>query len=253
MNNTIKELFARKSVRAYRDQAIEEEKKQLILEAAIQAPSAGNMTLYSIIDVQDQAIKDKLAKTCDNQPFIAKAPLVLIFVADYQKWYDAFKYYHGEDQMRSPSYGDFLLAFSDTLIAAQNAVVAAESMGIGSCFIGDIVEQYEEHRKLLNLPQYCAPVGMLVMGYPTEQQANRKKPARFDSKYVVSVDRYQRFDDETLVTMFDDKAKLANRSGGGRVFIDDIYNRKWCDPFIEEMTRSSKLWIEQWGKDDEED
>ena len=162
------------------------------------------------------------------------------------------KYYHGEEQMRSPSYGDFLLAFSDTLIAAQNAVVAAESLGIGSCFIGDIIEQYEVHRELLNLPQYTAPVGMLVMGYPTEQQQHRTKPARFDSKYVVSVDRYEKFDDEKLVKMFDDRAVLANRSSGGRSFVDDIYNRKWTDPFIEEMSRSSKLWIEQWGKEDEE-
>ena len=251
MNNTIKELFERKSVRVYQDKPIEADKKQLILDAAIQAPTAGNMTLYSIIDVQDQVIKEKLAKTCDNQPFIAKAPLVLIFVADYQKWYDAFKYYHSEDEIRSPSYGDFLLAFSDTLIAAQNAVVAAESMGIGSCYIGDIIERYEIHRELLNLPQYTAPVGMLVMGYPTEQQLNRKKPARFDSKYVVSVDQYNKFDNEKLVEMFDERAKLVNRSSG-RVFVDDIYNRKWTNPFIEEMTRSSKLWIEQWGKENEE-
>jgi len=52
--------------------------------------------------------------------------------------------------------------------------------------------------------------------------------------------------------MFDDRAVLANRSSGGRSFVDDIYNRKWTDPFIEEMSRSSKLWIEQWGKEDEE-
>lgn len=84
MNSTVKELFERKSVRVYKDKEIEPEKKQLILESAIQAPTAGNMTLYSIIDIQDQEIKDKLAKSCDNQPFIAKAPLVLIFVADYQ-------------------------------------------------------------------------------------------------------------------------------------------------------------------------
>lgn len=251
MNQTIKELFDRKSVRVYLDKPIELEKKQLILDAAIQAPTAGNMTLYSIIDVQDQALKDKLAKTCDNQPFIAKAPLVLIFVADYQKWYDAFKYYHPEDQVRSPSYGDFLLAYSDALIAAQNAVVAAESMGIGSCFIGDIVEQYEVHRELLNLEQYTAPVGMVVFGYPTKQQQRRIKPARFDAKYVVSVDKYKKFDNETLVQMFDDRALLAKRSSG-QVLVDDIYNRKWTNPFIEEMTRSSKLWFEQWGKDDEE-
>ena len=154
--------------------------------------------------------------------------------------------------MRSPSYGDFLLAYSDALIAAQNAVVAAESMGIGSCFIGDIIEQYEFHRELLNLPQYTAPVGMLAMGYPTLQQKNRVKPMRFDSEYVVSKNRYERLSDEKLVEMFDDRATRANKTSGGKGYVDDIYKRKWTNPFIEEMTRSSKLWFEQWGKEDEE-
>ena len=66
MNDVIKGLFERKSVRVYSDEMIEEDKKKLIIDAAIQAPTAGNMTLYSIIDVEDQEIKEKLAKSCDN-------------------------------------------------------------------------------------------------------------------------------------------------------------------------------------------
>ena len=62
MNDVIKGLFERKSVRVYSDEMIEEDKKKLIIDAAIQAPTAGNMTLYSIIDVEDQEIKEKLAK-----------------------------------------------------------------------------------------------------------------------------------------------------------------------------------------------
>lgn len=252
MNNTINELLRRKSVRVYENKVIEDEKKQLIIEAALQAPTAGNMTLYSIIEIKSQEIKEKLAKSCDNQPFIAKAPLVLVFVADYQKWYDIFKYYHPNEVIRSPSYGDFLLAYSDALIAAQNAVVAAESLGIGSCYIGDIIEQYEFHRELLNLPQYCAPVAMLVMGYPTEQQKNRVKPCRFEYEDVVSTDCYQRIEGDKLVQMFDKRADKANRTGGGKADVEGIYQRKWTNPFIEEMTRSAKLWFEQWGKEDEE-
>ena len=109
-------------------------KKTINFNAAIQAPTAGNMTLYSIIDIQDQAIKEKLAKTCDNQPFIAKAPLVLIFVADYQKWYDIYTHYDKDIQPLEES--DLILALEDCMIAAQNAVVAAWSLGIGSCYIG---------------------------------------------------------------------------------------------------------------------
>ena len=49
--------------------------------------------------------------------------------------------------------------------------------------------------------------------------------------------------------MFDDKAKKLNRQNGGKAIVDDIFNRKWTNPFIEEMTRSAKLWIEQWDNE----
>ena len=74
MNNTIKQLFERKSVRVYQDKPIEAKEKQLIFNAAIQAPTAGNMTLYSIIDIQDQAIKEKLAKTVIISRLLQKHP-----------------------------------------------------------------------------------------------------------------------------------------------------------------------------------
>lgn len=67
-----------------------------------------------------------------------------------------------------------MLAVTDTAIAAQNAVVAAESFGIGSCYIGDIMENCEEQRKLLQLPEYVFPAVMIVFGWPTKQQMKRK-------------------------------------------------------------------------------
>ena len=82
MNEVLQQLHDRKSVRVYENRAVEPEVKQAILEAAIQAPSAGNMALYTILDITDQTIKDKLAVSCDNQPFIATAHMVMIFCAD---------------------------------------------------------------------------------------------------------------------------------------------------------------------------
>ena len=138
MNRTLKQLFGRKSVRVFTDREISLKHKNLILDAAAQAPTAGNQQLYTILDITDPAIKEQLVHTCDNQPFIATGKLVLVFCADCLKWYDAFK---AEGcQPRDPGVGDLLLAVSDALIAAQNAVVAAQSLGIGSCYIGDIME-----------------------------------------------------------------------------------------------------------------
>ena len=181
MNPVLKVIYERKSIRAYENKNIPEDIKDEIIKASMKAPTAGNMMLYSIIEVADQSKKDTLAKTCDDQPFIAKAPLVLLFLADYQRWYDYF--IHSEvpelchrmnTNIRRPQVGHLFLASSDAIIAAQNAVIAAESLGLGSCYIGDIMENYETHRKLFNLPQYVFPIVLLCFGYPTKQQKNRE-------------------------------------------------------------------------------
>ena len=185
---TIDELMNRKSVRAFTGEPIPEEHKALILAAATQAPSAGCQQLYTIIDVTDQAIKNQLVDTCDHQPFIAKADLVLIFLADLRKWYEG--YCDVDAQPREPGEGDLLLAVTDAAIAAQNAVTAAWSLGIGSCYIGDVMENCEEQRRLLGLPAYVFPAAMVVFGYPTEQQKERPKPKRAAMEYIVSENQY---------------------------------------------------------------
>ncbi len=90
MNETIAVIQNRRSVRAFQDKPIGRDMVDLIINSAMRAPTAGNMMLYSIIEVDDQAMKERLVQSCDNQPFIAKAPLVLLFLADYQRWFDFF-------------------------------------------------------------------------------------------------------------------------------------------------------------------
>jgi FMN reductase (NADPH) len=192
MNEVIETLLDRKSMRAFENRPVEPDIKAKILRATLRAPTAGNMMLYSILDITDQHIKDRLAVTCDNQPFIARAPMVWIFLADYQRWHDYFLASDVEaicqqrnEPVRKPEEGDLFLACCDALIAAQNAVIAAESFGIGSCYIGDVIEQHEAHKELLDLPQYVFPICMLVFGYPTQQQLDREKTTRFDEKFIL--------------------------------------------------------------------
>lgn len=151
MNEVLQQLYARKSVRAFEESEITPQEKQAILRAAFEAPTAGNQQLYTILDITDSALKQTLSETCDHQPFIAKAPMVLIFCADCQKWLDAYEACGCAP--RRPGPGDLLLAMADACIAAQNAVTAAQSLGIGSCYIGDILENCEQHRALLGLPE----------------------------------------------------------------------------------------------------
>lgn len=239
MNDIIKSLHGRKSVRVFEKKEIPAFIKREILLAAMAAPSAGNQQLYTILDITDQAIKDRLALTCDDQPFIAKAPMVLIFLADCQKWYDAYEAFSCDPRL--PGLGDLLLAVADCNIAAQNAVVAAESFGIGSCYIGDIMERCEEHRALLALPPYVFPAVMLVLGYPTEQQKARKKPERCDLNHIVHENAYRRFDPAAF-------PQMLGKHTGGRAFGDWLRafcDRKYNSDFAKEMNRSVAEYLKQ--------
>lgn len=240
MNSIIQSLFDRKSVRVFTGEPISNEDKRLILESAIQAPTAGNQQMYSILDITDRDLKEKLAVSCDNQPFIAKASAVFIFCADYRKWYDAF--IEGGASPRKPGVGDMMLAVTDTMIAAQNAVVAAESLGIGSCYIGDILEQYETHRELLNLPEYVLPCGMLVLGYPTEQQKERKKPERCRVEDIVMENGYILKDGPALRSMFEKETRTHSYDEWAQAFCE----RKYNSDFSKEMKRSVEKYIQDW-------
>ena len=244
MNEVIRQLHERKSVRVYEDRPIEESVKRAILEAAIQAPSAGNMALYTILDITDSEMKQKLSVSCDNQPFIATAPMVLVFCADYRRWYDVFCKY--VDPVRKPDMGDLFLAEADTLIAAQNAVVAAHSLGLGSCYIGDITENYEYHKELLNLPQYVVPTAMLVLGYPTEQQLSRPKPPRHNVDSLVHENGY---DMEKSAAMGEMLSIQQGKSGEELAdYIRRFCKRKWNSEFSQEMSRSCTEMVKDWCK-----
>jgi nitroreductase len=244
MNDVIEQIKNRKSMRVYENIPIPEKAKNEILNAAFEAPTAGAMMLYSILDITDEELKKKLAITCDNQPFIAKAPLVLIFLADYQRWYDAFCY---EDcNPRKPGEGDILLACADAIIAAQNTVVAAESLGIGSCYIGDILENCEAVMELLNLPDYVLPAAMVVYGYPSEAQKNRRKPARFEKKFIVFNNKYQRLTKEEhsqMQRIRNEKDSLPGKDTGED--IKALCNRKYMSDFSLEMNRSAREYLKK--------
>ncbi len=259
MNETLKVIENRKSTRNFAPTPITAEEKEAILHACMRAPTAGNMMLYSIIDVEDQSVKDKLAESCDHQPFIAKAPLVLLFVADYQRWMDFYAFCEVEKACpdkgvtpRKPAEGDLLLACCDALIAAQTAVIAAESLGIGSCYIGDILEQAEFHRELFGLPQYTLPITLVVFGRPAVEKVEKRLAPRFPDNTVVFKDRYRKAVKDDFLAM--GQPAVAHQSPeltleeAVKTFGRNNYFRKFVADFSIEMSRSAAEWINHWNK-----
>lgn len=257
MNQTLKVIDRRKSVRAYSDQPVTEEEKNLILQATFRAPTAGNLMLYSIIEVEDQAIKDRLAETCDHQPFIARAPYLLLFLADYQRWFDYYTYCEVERRSRelnlpyrTPQAGDMLLACCDALIAAQTAVIAAESLGIGSCYIGDILEHYEIHKKLFNLSPYTLPITLVCFGHPVSKGEPANRTPRFGREFIVHKNTYRRFNHEEMEAMFQEVRRRYYADGkypnGAENVGQTYFFRKFVADYSIELSRSVKEYLKNW-------
>jgi FMN reductase (NADPH)/FMN reductase [NAD(P)H] len=175
---------------------------------------------------------------------------VLVFLADFQKWIDLFEHANvdsleGVAHRMAPGPGDLLLACSDALIAAQNAVVAAESLGIGSCYIGDILENGEEHAELFALPPHALPIAMLCFGRPA---APRPPTPRY-SKHVVHTDRYRRLSGTELAEVSAELQSVHAPHGlkpGFASYPQEIYQRKYASEFMAEMNRSARWWLERW-------
>ena len=243
MNMTSQLLRTTKSIRDFTDQEIPQEIIDDILACACAAPSGGNQQAYTIINIKDQAIKDKLVTLCDNQPVIAKAKLALLFCGDVRKWNEAYRAVGLP--VSTPCVTELIGAVTDSVIAAQNSVIAAAGHGIGSCYIGDVKENCESVRSLLHLPEHVFPSALVVYGYPTEKQMERIKPERVPMESIVSTDTYPLMDETYLHHMFENKAGKKDYA----VWLKMMFDHKAQAPFMKEMKRSVLEYMKQYRWD----
>lgn len=255
-NQTVNILKNRRSLRLFDSKEIEKEKINLLKKLTLRAPSAGNMNMYSIIEVTDQTKKEELSKICDNQPMITKAPLVWVFLADIERWFRWMKNGGSEErikkEVRFPDLGDMHLALQDAIITSSYASIAAEALGLGSCFIGDIIENYEKLQKLFNLPEYAIPASMLIMGYPKQKE---KTPQTFrpEPKWLFMENEYKSYSPDECLEMYKKhedsyrERKILPLDNTG-TFADYYFNRKYSSSFMDEMNRSSRVFISRWCK-----
>jgi len=254
MNETMKTINNRTSLRRFSNEKVSIEEQDIIINAALRAPTAGNLMLYSILKIEDKETLEKLSVSCDQQPFIATASFALVFLVDFQRMYDYFSYNNffsyckEQDSIpKLPDLSDLLLGSEDAICAAQNSVIAAESINIGSCYIGDIIENYEFHKSLFKLEKLTFPLGMLVFGkYPDNYKPQVRE--RFNRKFVVFNDTYQRLSKEELDKMFEHQAKefVQNNKFEAKNYAQYLYARKFGSDFANEMRRSVNLAYEEW-------
>ena len=170
--------------------------------------------------------------------------MVLLFCADCRKWNQA--YATAGLPVTDPCITELIGAVTDAVIAAQNSVISASGHGIGSCYIGDIKENCETVRQLLKLPDHVFPAAMVVYGYPTEKQKERKKPERVPMECIVSENRYPDMDEAYLHHMFVQKAGNRNYTEWLKMMFDHKANA----PFMKEMRRSVLQYMKQYDWED---
>lgn len=252
-NVTIDLIERRSSTRKFAERQVSDEQRAAVLRAASRAPSAGAMMMYSIIDIRSAQTLGRLAELCDNQPFIAKAPWALVFVADYAKWIDLFSYagcfeqdyvqQSGRQPRRQVGMAEFALAAQDAVIAAQTSVLAAEAVGLGSCYIGDVVEHAEEVAELLSLPEHTVPLSMLVLGVPAKERPATPHPY----ENLVMREHYHRANEEVLAAQCAEMDAMFCAHGTKPYQrVRDIYTRKHTSDFMAEMERSMNVWLKRW-------
>lgn len=187
-NETIETLLSHRSVRSYLPKPVPESAVRLAVAAAQSAPSSSNLQAWSVVAVEDEARKARLNAVAGTQRQITQAPLLLIWLADLSRPRNIAA------NQGSPAEGldyveSFLLAVIDAALAAQNAVAALESLGLGTCYIGAIRNDPEVVARELELPDGIFPVFGLTVGYPDPAIPAAVKP-RLPQTSVLHRERY---------------------------------------------------------------
>lgn len=194
-------MMKRRSVRAFYDKEVPESVIEKLIDVANNAPSGGNIQPLSIIIVRNPESRHKLSELAGGQPWVKNAPLSMIFCLDFyrvKKWAELCQTdFRGEQALNH-----FLIAYADLMAAAQNVVILAESLGLGSVYIGSIQHEIDETRKYFEIPEYVLPLMVLCLGYP---KAIPRHIPKLKRETITHQEKYRPLEKEEIQKAFDDK------------------------------------------------
>ena len=242
-------LKQRRTIRQYTEKAIPEELMTELLNAAAQSSNTGNMQAYSVVVTTNDEIKAQLAPAHFNQPMVTKAPAVLTFCADFNrfsKWCEQRNAVPGYDNFQS-----FMATAIDAMIFAQTFAVAAESAGLGICYLGTTTYNAGEIIEALNLPKLVVPITTITVGYPEKMP---ELTDRLPLEAVVHYEKYADFSSEKIDLLYSEKENSDfyknfvaenNKETLAQVFTDIRYSKKnnefFSDKFLKVLKQQGFL------------
>ncbi len=203
--NILESVLSHRTIRNYKSDSIKDEILEQILVAATRGATTGNMQLYSIIVTKDEEKRKALCPLHFGQKMVEQAPVILTFCADlnrFHKWC--------EERNADKVYDNFLWFCNgtiDAVIAAQNAVIAAESFGLGTCYLGTTTYMADKIIDFFNLPGGVVPVTTVVIGYPAD---NPPLTDRLPLDAVVHNEKYEDYTADCINNLFAEKENLES-------------------------------------------
>lgn len=200
-NAVIGRLLSHRSVRAFTADALPKNLPETLVAAAQSASTSSNLQVWSVVAVEEPSHKAELATLAGDQDFIRQAPLFLIWLADLSRVHALGKA-HGAAVEGTEYLESFVLGVVDAALAAQNAVVALESLGLGAVYVGAIRNHPQQVAERLKLPPSVFPVFGLAIGYPDPQKPAFVKP-RLPQAAVLHRETYDASHQPAAVETYD--------------------------------------------------
>jgi FMN reductase (NADPH) len=230
MNTVIETILNHRSIRNFEDLALTNEQIKTIVECAQAASTSSYIQAYSIIGIKDPDKKKKLAELAGNQSYVAENGHFFVFCADLYRHEIAGEMESIDVEESLESTEKFMVAVIDAALAAQNASVAAESMGLGICYIGGLRNQLDEVSELLNTPNRVIPLFGLSVGYPA---ADTGKKTRLPVEHIYHEDQYET-DQEVYINQLQQYNETIS------AYYKERTNGKRTDTWTSQMANSLK-------------
>ncbi|MCM3690374.1 oxygen-insensitive NADPH nitroreductase [Neobacillus niacini] len=226
MNEAITTMLNHRSIRHFKDEQLSDDQIKTIVACAQAASTSSFIQAYSIIGIKDKEKKRKLAEIAGNQEYVARNGHLFVFCADLSR-HEYIGKMEGKDVLASiESTEKFMVALIDATLAAQNAAIAAESMGLGICYIGGIRNNLEGVKELLKTPERVIPLFGMTVGYP--EKINDQKP-RLPFEHLYHEEEYEQ-DQEVYLRQLQE------------------YNQLISNYYVERTSGKRKdTWTEQMG------
>ena len=234
----------RRTIRRYQEKDVTPALLNELIEIACRASTVGNMQTYSVVVTRDAAMKEKLSPAHFNQPMVKKAPVVLTFCVDlnrFSKWCDQRQAIPGYDNLQW-----FVTGAVDALLAAQTFCVAAEEKGLGICYLGTTTYNPNQIIDALQLPKLVFPITTITLGWPDELP---EQVDRLPLEAILHQETYHDYSVEDIDRLYAYKESLPenlkliaenNKETLAQVFTDVRYKKADSELFSEVLLETLK-------------